>query len=132
MRRYQLVPAGSVDEAISILEVDRYFDLILCDVMMPRRLGVELYTWVEEQHPSLLHRVVLMTGGIRDSRVRDAIMQGSYLVLLKPFDSVVLRLLVADRGMARPERSRSPATEPARGARLTKRLRTIGNSTFIR
>ncbi len=98
MRRYELVAAGSVDEAVAVLERDADFDLVLCDVMMPEKLGVELLAWVAVFAPELCDRVVLMTGGITDPVLRHILDQADLVVLRKPFSAARVRALVAERG----------------------------------
>jgi DNA-binding NarL/FixJ family response regulator len=51
------------EAAQSILERDQDFDVILCDLMMPRKTGMELHAWLLAQHPALAARVVSLSGG---------------------------------------------------------------------
>ncbi len=94
LRGYELRSATSVDEAITLLQQDADYDLVLIDIMMPGKLGVELRTWIAERLPRLLGHTVLMTGGITNPVVRQAVASADVAVLTKPFDSQVLRQLV--------------------------------------
>jgi two-component system NtrC family sensor kinase len=96
LRDYALHYAGSVDEAVSLLGRDRDFGLILCDVMMPGKLGTELYAWLAQEHPELLERFVFITGGVKDPRARSFLDQHAIMVLNKPFDSAILRHLLTE------------------------------------
>ncbi|MEL6342591.1 MAG: ATP-binding protein [Myxococcota bacterium] len=63
LRRHDLKEARSVAEAIALLAQDDRFDLILCDLLMPRQPGVILYDWLRDHRPTLASRLILMTGG---------------------------------------------------------------------
>jgi CheY-like chemotaxis protein len=94
LRGCALSAAGSVDEAIALLAAGQDFDLVICDVMMPGRLGTELLGWARREHPALLERLVMMTGGVRDPRVRRDLEEAGVPLLSKPFEAAsVLRLL---------------------------------------
>ena len=54
--------ATSVDEAERKLDVERDFALILCDLLLPRRGGVDLYRVLRETNPSMAARLAFMTG----------------------------------------------------------------------
>lgn len=61
---HDLVVAESVARALEILEAERgAFDLVLCDLMMPGESGVALYEHVARAWPTLVPRVVILTGG---------------------------------------------------------------------
>src|SRR5690606_32530132 len=51
------------EEALALLENEPTFDVILCDLMMPRVSGAELFRRVSSQNPHLSQRFVFMTGG---------------------------------------------------------------------
>jgi len=97
LRGYELHAASSVAAAEALLAHDQDFDLILCDVMMPGRLGVELMAWIRANHPSLEARVVYMSGGFTSPSARAFFEGGSFLLLDKPFDAASIRRLVAER-----------------------------------
>lgn len=50
-------------DALTALENEPEFDVILCDLMMPRISGADLFRRIEEQNPHLTKRFVFMTGG---------------------------------------------------------------------
>lgn len=60
-RRFEVVVVQSVDRALEVLE---QVDVILCDLKMPDRGGVELYADLSRNHPELVERVVFMTGDL--------------------------------------------------------------------
>ncbi len=63
LRRFcQVEIALSIDEAERRLEQDQQFSLILCDLILPDRTGIELYKGLMAQGSKLAQRVAFMTG----------------------------------------------------------------------
>jgi CheY-like chemotaxis protein len=81
-------------DALARLTLDDSYDVILCDVMMPTMNGVELRNRVHAANPELASRIVLMTGGILMSKLRQMLEGVPNLVFTKPFDFAGLRDLV--------------------------------------
>jgi DNA-binding NtrC family response regulator len=78
-----------VDTALSgarALELikQKSFDLVLSDVRMPKMNGVELFREIHKLQPKL--PVILMTAFAMESLVDQAIREGAFTVLPKPFD----------------------------------------------
>jgi CheY-like chemotaxis protein len=46
-REFDVVSAGTVEEAVSVLEKDREVALVLCDLMLDGQTGVELFDKLE-------------------------------------------------------------------------------------
>ena len=63
LSRHELVEADSGKRGQEILTGDQEFDLILCDMMMPRVSGMEVHRWLQDKHPQLAPKLVFMTGG---------------------------------------------------------------------
>ncbi len=82
-------------EALSLLQADGGFDLILCDLMMPNFSGIELYEVLKKTAPHLLSRIVFLTGGAFTPQSREFLdrLQSPYIE--KPFDPDALLALVA-------------------------------------
>jgi CheY-like chemotaxis protein len=59
-------------------------DVVLADIRMPGLHGVELYRHLRRERPGL--PVVLMTAFAQESLVEDALAEGVFTVLHKPFD----------------------------------------------
>jgi PAS domain S-box-containing protein len=55
--------AHSAEEALAELERDGSYDLVLCDLMMPKATGMDLHRQVAAQHPEIASRFVFLTGG---------------------------------------------------------------------
>jgi CheY-like chemotaxis protein len=75
------------------------FDVILCDVMMPKMNGVELRNRVHAVNPELAARIVLMTGGIQVANVQMMVESVPNVVLTKPFDFDSLRDFIRRRAL---------------------------------
>lgn len=86
LQAHEVVEAKSGEEAKRILEVDQTFDLILCDMMMPRVSGVDLHKWLVQFNPKLAKQVIFITGGAFTPRAWDYLNKVDNLRLEKPFD----------------------------------------------
>jgi signal transduction histidine kinase/CheY-like chemotaxis protein len=62
LRGHELVLAGDGEAALWEC-LSRDFDLILCDLMMPRMDGSAFYASLRDHRPQLASRIVFMTGG---------------------------------------------------------------------
>jgi two-component system, NtrC family, response regulator AtoC len=88
---YEAVGAASVEVALGELET-RPFDVVLVDLRMPGRSGLELVDEVRKRH--LDTTVVVMTAyGSREVAI-EAMKRGAYDYLSKPFESDELVLLL--------------------------------------
>jgi len=86
LRGHETVEASSGAEARQVLEGDQGFDLVLCDMMMPKVSGMDLHRWLREAHPALARRLVFVTGGAFTPRAREYLNSVDNLRLEKPFD----------------------------------------------
>ena len=66
------------------------FDVILCDMMMPKMPGDMFYLAVERARPHLCKRFVFMTGYKGDPKIDAFIRQVKGLMLWKPFEMHLL------------------------------------------
>jgi DNA-binding NtrC family response regulator len=83
--------ASSADEALARMACESYA-LVVSDVMMPGRNGVELLREIMIRHPETA--VVMVSGVDRPQRVLDAVRLGAYDYLIKPCDLSVLSMTV--------------------------------------
>jgi signal transduction histidine kinase/FixJ family two-component response regulator len=60
--RHKVTTVPSVEAAEDAIMTTQ-FDVILCDVMMPDRTGLDMHRMIEAKRPDLLRRVVFMSGG---------------------------------------------------------------------
>jgi response regulator RpfG family c-di-GMP phosphodiesterase len=88
---YACATAASAAEAISLLE-KMPFNLILSDISMPGTSGIELCRWVRDNLPDT---VVIMVSGMTDiGYAIDAMRQGAFDFVIKPFDLSQILLII--------------------------------------
>ena len=81
---YQVIEAKDGEEALRIMEAsEAAIDLLLTDVIMPRKCGPELVKQIEGGHPET--RVVFMSGYSDDMVKRRGLCMQEDLFLEKPF-----------------------------------------------
>jgi len=90
-RRFSCTAASNVDEALAHLS-RQPFALVISDILMPGRSGVELLREVTARFPDTA--VVMASGVDRTQRVLDTVRLGAYDYLIKPCDLDVLELCV--------------------------------------
>lgn len=91
---HDVVVAESGREALQILRRDKSFDVILCDLMMPEVSGMDVYDSLRLVDPTLLDRVVLMTGGAFTARAGQFLSDVGAPMLEKPFRPEQLHAIV--------------------------------------
>src|SRR6185295_19809656 len=89
--------AASAVEALARLAEHNYA-VVISDVMMPGRSGIELLRDVTARYPDT--EVIMASGIDRIQRVRDAMRLGAFDYLIKPCELDVLGLSV-ERAVAR-------------------------------
>ena len=83
---YEVLIARNGDEALAILE-ERPPDLVLLDVMMPRRSGYEICRDIRKR-PEWRHiKVVMLSAKGRDAEVSKGLALGADLYVTKPFST---------------------------------------------
>jgi two-component system response regulator PilR (NtrC family) len=87
----QVATAGNVDEALAQLERDE-FDLVMTDVQMPGRSGLDLLRSVKSESPETV--VIVITAFASTETAIEAMKQGAYDYLTKPFKVDEVRLVV--------------------------------------
>ncbi len=117
-RGYWVEEAASVDAALAQLG-DREFDVVLSDIRMPGKSGVELVGALRKLRPAT--PVILMTAfGSVDSAV-DALRAGAFDYITKPFEPDAVAFAV-ERAVER----RVMAEENARLRRAVDRTSSLG------
>jgi DNA-binding NtrC family response regulator len=96
---FEAVGASSAEEALAIVE-RQSFDLVLSDIRMPGMGGLELFRRLKLRRPEL--PVILMTAFAVEHQVDDAVAQGVFTVLRKPFDFGRAKEVIENAGR-RPE-----------------------------
>ncbi len=107
--RHEVVVSTSGREALSRLEKDARFDLVLCDLMMPDVSGSAVYETVKRSYPALVRCFVFMTGGAFTERARDFLAKHPGIQLEKPFNIDDIERLLRQFNAAR---ATSPAITP--------------------
>ncbi|MDB4974508.1 MAG: multi-sensor hybrid histidine kinase [Myxococcaceae bacterium] len=85
---------------------DGSYDLVLCDLRMPRMSGIEFYTELQKKRPDLASCFVLMTGAAIDEELQAFLASNAVPVLRKPFDMNELNQCVAHSARAKAQRPR--------------------------
>ena len=99
--RHEVVICTSGRDALTRLEADFRFDLVLCDLMMPDVSGAAVYESVKHSHPELVPRFVFMTGGAFTDRARAFLSQHSGAQLEKPFNIAEIEKILRQLSAAR-------------------------------
>jgi DNA-binding NtrC family response regulator len=81
-------------KALELLGKGAWFDVILCDLVMPLMTGVDFYAELSKLRPELAERTVFLTGGPFTPESRLFAEQPTSRCLEKPFDLSTLRALV--------------------------------------
>ncbi|HEX5658508.1 MAG TPA: response regulator [Polyangiales bacterium] len=87
--------------------VDGNYDLVLCDLRMPRMSGIEFYNELGRRRPDLLAAFVLMTGAAVDEELSRFLATNKVAVLRKPFDMGELKQVVARSARSKAQRRAS-------------------------
>jgi signal transduction histidine kinase len=89
-RRHEVVVAQDAQAALEVLERDRRFDVVLCDLIMPGTSGEDLFEVLAKRWPELQSRVIFMTGGAFADDVRGFVDATQRPILYKPFTAAQL------------------------------------------
>jgi CheY-like chemotaxis protein len=82
---YTVDVAGNGEEALEKLR-QRAFDVIMCDIRMPKMNGPAFFRVIEQQEPRLVSRVMFLTGDILNPTTQAFLQQAAVPVLEKPFE----------------------------------------------
>ena len=88
---YEVLEAEDGQQALEMLE-DEGADLLLLDIRMPQKTGLEVLAHMAEQHPEI--PVVLMTAFSSVEGAVDAMKRGAFDYLMKPFNHDEVLLVV--------------------------------------
>jgi CheY-like chemotaxis protein len=112
LERLEVLVAESGREALEILERDRDFDLVLCDLMMPEMSGADLYEAVRELDPALTRRFAFMSGGAFTERAARFLEHVPNPRIAKPFHLRDLLALVHGAAAGALAEQRAEAQRP--------------------
>ena len=85
--------AANGEEALEKLQ-QRVFDVIVCDIRMPKMNGPALYWVIAQDEPCLLSRMIFLTGDTLNPTAQAFLQQAAAPTLEKPFALGKLRELV--------------------------------------
>ncbi len=94
---YEVEAAPSGTRAQELLTAGAGYDVILCDLMMPDILGMDLHAWLAERCPEQAQRLVFLTGGSFTPRAQAYLASTDNPVLSKPLPRD--QLIVAIQGV---------------------------------
>jgi len=98
---HEVVVAGGGEEALRLLDGDRKFDVVFCDLVMPDVDGVGVYETLRLRAPELLPRLVFWTGGTFNDRLRTFVSSISNVCLGKPVsEQALLEIITQVRSSA--------------------------------
>jgi signal transduction histidine kinase/CheY-like chemotaxis protein len=105
LRNHDVTVVATVDAALDALAAGKPFDVIFSDLMMPGATGMDFYAEVRRRFPALAARIVFVTGGAFTPTTQTFLDRVPNERLNKPFDtavvrSVVARFMNADRAMS--------------------------------
>ncbi|MCA9682193.1 MAG: response regulator [Myxococcales bacterium] len=89
---HEVDTAEDVDQALATLEKDD-FDVVVSDIILPRRSGVSLMEAIAERWPDI--KVILVTGEPTVETAASAVRSGAYDYISKPVSSTKIRKVVA-------------------------------------
>lgn len=88
---YDIVTAMTGTDALSLVE-QQSFDLLITDIRMPGMNGIDLVKAARDKQPEL--GVIFMTGYANLNSAKDAIKQGAFDYIMKPFELTEIRQAV--------------------------------------
>ncbi|MEQ9318773.1 MAG: ATP-binding protein [Polyangiaceae bacterium] len=91
---HEVVSVQSGQEALELLQRDRAFDIILCDLMMPTMSGVTLHEHVRRLEPRLADKFKFITGGAYTPETKSFVAENAPKVMSKPLMTADLRAIV--------------------------------------
>jgi DNA-binding response OmpR family regulator len=83
---YEVLIARNGDEALDLLE-QRIPDLVLLDVMMPRKSGYEICSRIRHQAEWRHIKVIMLSAKGRDAEINKGLAIGADLYVTKPFST---------------------------------------------
>ncbi|MBM3118174.1 MAG: PAS domain S-box protein [Chloroflexi bacterium] len=87
---HEVETVDNAEDALEMVKSKRY-RLILLDIKMPGMSGIELYEHLQKIAPSLLQRVVFVTGDVVGARTMAFLAKTRVPRIMKPFDAKRLR-----------------------------------------
>ncbi len=93
--QHDVTAVTSARAALDLIAAGEYFNLILCDLMMPQMTGMELHEHLTATAPAIAARMVFLTGGAFTPAARNFLDRITNPCFEKPFEAEQLRQLAA-------------------------------------
>ncbi len=90
---FEMDTAVNGEAALDLLGRKDY-TLCLIDIRIPQMNGIELFRWIEENHPHLAGKVIFTTGDTLSGNTKEFLEQADNPFLAKPFTPDELRTIV--------------------------------------
>ena len=87
---FEVIPAASGKEALSLLKNNPDIDIVLLDIRMPEMSGNEVLQEIREKYSALELPVLMLTGTDETDAMVNALQQGANDYLVKPGDIEIL------------------------------------------
>jgi two-component system response regulator PilR (NtrC family) len=108
----------AVDGAQAVVHLrDHSYDLVISDIKMPRMTGLELLAHIKERTPETV--VLMVTAFSSTDEAVEAMKQGAYDYITKPFKNEEIRLIVKNALERRDLRRENLALKEALGQRYS-------------
>jgi CheY-like chemotaxis protein len=91
-RKFTVDEAENGEAALALIDANKY-DVLFCDVQMPKMGGLALFDRLQEPHTRLVtppSRFVFVTGDILNMELQSLIDQSRSIILTKPFEAAQL------------------------------------------
>lgn len=95
-RGWSVTEVGDGESARALLDpvAGHVFDVVICDLQMPRLSGADLYRWLSTTRPDAALRFVFSTGDVMSRESTEFLRAARRPVLPKPFDLDELQRIV--------------------------------------
>ena len=84
LRGFKVLKAFNGQEALQILEENQNIEVVILDVNMPGKDGIETLAEIKQKHP--LVEVIMLSGHVNDASAIDGMKQDAFDYLMKPVD----------------------------------------------
>ena len=101
-RDYEVALASDGERALALFNGGERYDVILCDLMMPRMSGMDLHAALGDVAPEQGEGMIFLTGGATNERARAFLARADVQHLEKPLELAELEAAIADLACVRP------------------------------